>query len=63
MQYLIVNDRIPRADAYCALCCEKIADSYVREMQTRLLYCDAKCFAGHCSMAILAIEYKARAVS
>lgn len=63
MKFILVNDRMPRADAYCALCCEKIADSYVREVQTRLLYCDHRCFAGHVSMAILAIEYKARAVS
>lgn len=63
MRFMLVNDRQPKADAYCGLCCDPITESYVREVQTRLLYCDAQCFAGHVSMAILAIEYKARAVS
>ncbi|HEY5066517.1 MAG TPA: hypothetical protein VIJ04_17050 [Xanthobacteraceae bacterium] len=63
MRYIIVNDRVPRSDAYCALCTEKIVESYVREPQTRLLYCDAACFRGHEKMAVLAIEHHARQVS
>jgi hypothetical protein len=45
MKFLLVNDRQPRNDAYCVLCCEPITESYVREVQTRLLYCDPRCFA------------------
>ena len=63
MKFLLVNDRQPRNDAYCVLCCEPITESYVREVQTRLLYCDPRCFGGHVKMAVLAIEYKARQVS
>jgi hypothetical protein len=62
-RFVVVNNRIPRAAARCALCCEKIEKGYVRESQTRLLYCDAQCFAGHEKRAMLAIEDRARKVS
>jgi hypothetical protein len=62
-RFVLVNDRTPRADAYCALCCEPIEQGYVRETQTRLLYCDVQCFAGHEKMAMLTIERRARQVS
>jgi hypothetical protein len=62
-RFVLVNDRVPRADAHCALCCRKIEKGYVRETQTRLLYCDTQCFTGHAKMAMLAIENRARRVS
>ena len=62
-RFVLVNDRTPRADAFCALCCEPIEQGYVREPQTRLLYCDVQCFAGHEKMAMLTIEKRARKVS
>jgi hypothetical protein len=58
-RFVLVNDRVPRGDADCALCCSKIEKSYVRESQTRLIYCDTQCFAGH----EIAIENRARKVS
>lgn len=63
IKFVLVNDRFPRADAYCALCCEKIERGYVRESQARLLYCDVQCFAGHEKLATLAIQRRARQVS
>ena len=27
-RFVVVNDRFPGADAYCALCCEKIERDY-----------------------------------
>ena len=62
-RFVLVNDRVPRADAYYTLCCEKIEQAYVRATQTRLYYCDARCFAGHEKMAMLVIERCARKVS
>ena len=62
-RFILVNDRVPRAQAYCAQCCKTIEQGYVREPQTRLLYCDAVCFAGHEEPATLAIEHRARQVS
>jgi hypothetical protein len=60
-RFVLVN--VPRANAHCALCCRKIEKGYVRESQTRLLYCDTQCFTGHTKMAVLAIENVARRVS
>ncbi len=62
-KFVLVNDRVPRTDAYCALCCEPIEQGYVRETQTRLLYCDVQCFAGHEKLAMLSLEKRARRVS
>jgi hypothetical protein len=61
--FVLVNDRVPRSDAYCALCCKKIEQGYVRELQNGLVYCNPQCFSGHEKMAFLAIEDRARKVS
>jgi hypothetical protein len=39
MRYILVNGRMPAPDAFCALCTEKIGETYCREIDTRLLYC------------------------
>jgi hypothetical protein len=62
-RFVLVNDRVPRTDANCALCCAKIERGYVREPHTRLVYCDARCFAGHGKLATAAIVNRARRVS
>jgi hypothetical protein len=62
-RFVIVNDRLLGTDAYCVLCCEKIRQNYVRDPQTHLLYCDARCFVGHEKMTTLAIKRRARQVS
>jgi hypothetical protein len=56
-------DRVPRSDANCALCCKKVEQGYVRESQTRLVYCNPQCFSGHEKMAFLAVKDRARKVS
>jgi hypothetical protein len=63
IRFVLVNDRVPRSDTYCALCCEKIEQGYVRELRTRLVYCNPQCFSGHEKMAFLAVEDRARKVS
>jgi hypothetical protein len=57
----MVNGRTPCSQSFCALCCEPIGASYLREIDTRLCYCDDKCYAEHCQGAVLAIEIHARA--
>ncbi len=47
MKFVLVNERIPRANAWCALCCTRIDRGYVRDPHTRLLYCDTQCFTEH----------------
>jgi hypothetical protein len=40
MKFVLVNGRTPRPQSFCALCCEPIGESYLRELATRLSYCD-----------------------
>jgi hypothetical protein len=63
MRFVLVNERSPRADACCAVCCSRIDRGYVRDPQTRLLYCDAQCFADHERMGNPARIGDARRVS
>jgi hypothetical protein len=51
-----------RPQSFCALCCEPIGESYLRELATRLPYCDHKCCAGHCQVPVLALQKHARAL-
>jgi len=43
MKFVLVNGRTPRPQSFCALCCEPIGESYLRELTTRLSYC-AGCY-------------------
>ena len=45
-RFILVNDRVPRTDDHCALCGGVAEKGYVRDSQTRLIYCDLQCFAG-----------------
>jgi len=62
-KFVLVNDRVPRTDAHCALCCVKIEKGYVRDPQTRLVYCDPHCFTGHEKMAMAVIVSRSRRAS
>jgi len=45
-RFIVVNDRLPRTDGCCAICGGILKKGYVRDSQTRLIYCDTQCFAG-----------------
>jgi hypothetical protein len=47
MKFILVNGRIPRLQCFCSLCCEAIGEAYLREIATRLSYCDHTCYVGH----------------
>ena len=61
MKFVLVNGRTPRPQSFCALCCEAIGESYLRELTTRLSYCDDKCYAGNRKVAVPALQKYARA--
>jgi hypothetical protein len=61
MRFVVVNGRTPCPQAFCVLCCEPIGASYLREIDTRLSYCDHDCDAEHCRSAVLVFENHARA--
>jgi hypothetical protein len=46
IRFVLVNNRVPRTGERCALCGGFIEKGYVRDSQTRLIYCDTQCFAG-----------------
>ena len=61
-RFVIVNDRVPRAKAICAICGRKIETGYVRESQTRLFYCDTKCVPEYAKLTMIPVKTHAREV-
>ena len=60
MKFILVNGRTPCRQSTCALCARPIGTNYLREIATRLPYCDADCYTEHCVGAILVLENHAR---
>jgi hypothetical protein len=58
MKFVLVNGRIPNPESFCALCCESIGESYLRDPSTRRSYCDHTGYLGH---RRLAASHKQRA--
>ena len=56
MRFILVNGRTPRPQSLCVLCCRPIGASYLREIETRLSYCDHHCYSDHCKKAVMALE-------
>jgi hypothetical protein len=63
LRFIVVNDRTPRAQAHCALCCTQIGTSYVREIGTKFCYCCRDCLLGHSRLGQLVLEHRARVAS
>jgi hypothetical protein len=62
-KFVLVNGRVPRTDQHCALCGGIIEKGYVRDSQTRLMYCDTQCFAGGALITRSGIKNRERQVS
>ena len=63
IRFVLVNNRIPRTDQRCALCGGFIEKGYVRESQTRLIYCDTRCLLGGSHMTMSPLNGRSRKVS
>jgi len=61
MKFVLVNARRPRPESSCALCCEPIGESYLRELSTRLSYCSYACYLWHCTFAMSVLVERAKA--
>ena len=61
MKFILVNGRVPTPPSFCAQCCEPLGKRYLRDIATRLSYCDHKCYVAHCNVPLLALENHARA--
>jgi hypothetical protein len=62
MRFILVNGSTPCRQSSCTLCGEQIGGHYLREIATRLPYCDPDCYANHCAGAALALENHATAI-
>ena len=56
MRFVLVNGRAPRPQSSCAFCCQPIEGGYLRELATRLSYCNEQCYLGHAESAARALE-------
>ena len=63
IRFVLVNDRVPRTDQQCALCGGLIEKGYVRDSQTKLIYCDTQCFAGWAREAAPVVKNRGRKAS
>ena len=61
MKFVLVNGRRPSRKSFCALCCELIGESYLRELTTRVCYCNYGCYLAHRKLAISALKERLRA--
>jgi hypothetical protein len=63
IRFVLVNNRVPRTDERCALCGGMVEHGYVRDSQTRLIYCDTQCFPGGTFVGMPATKNYKRKVS
>jgi hypothetical protein len=59
----LLDDRVPRTDQRCALCSRIVDKGYVRDSQTRLIYCDTRCLLGGSHMTMSPLNGRSRKVS
>jgi hypothetical protein len=63
IRFVLVNYRVPRTDQHCALCGSVMEKGYVRDSQTRLIYCNTECFAGWAYETAPVVKNRGRKVS
>jgi hypothetical protein len=61
MKFVLVNGRTPRTQSFCALFCESIGESYVRDIVAQLAYCNHKCYVDQCKVLVFALQDHAMA--
>ena len=47
MQFILVNERMPRGSSACACCRKQFGQSYLRAMPSNQVYCGFKCYSGN----------------
>jgi hypothetical protein len=45
MRFILVNGRRPASQSVCAACSRTMGAAYLRNLHTRLCYCDSDCYA------------------
>jgi hypothetical protein len=63
MRCIVVNGSKLKAECCCANCGARIAESYLRDIRTRAVYCDLTCYGIAAQTAALALDYRTTAVN
>jgi hypothetical protein len=58
MRCVLVNGARLKAPASCAHCGNKISGSYVREVGTRIVYCDFRCYNAAVEISIGMLSHR-----
>jgi hypothetical protein len=58
MRCVLVNGARLKAPVSCAHCANKISASYVREIGTRIVYCDFGCYNAAVEISISMLNYR-----
>lgn len=61
MRCVVVNGAKLKAEMPCAHCGSKIGESYIRDIGSRLIYCDFRCYSNAAEQSALAFGYRAPA--
>jgi len=59
VRFILVNGRVPCTQPICVMCENPISPGYLREIGTRLTYCNHECYTQHCNTAIRLLESRA----
>ena len=61
MKFVLVNGRMPFRQNYCVWCCTPIHTGYLRDIITRLCYCDHQCYTLYRENSALLLDGRVRA--
>jgi hypothetical protein len=53
IKFVLVNGGTPISPSLCLMCCKPVGMGYLREIGTRLPYCDLGCYANHRKSTLL----------
>jgi hypothetical protein len=59
MRCVLVHGAKLKAEASCAHCGKKIGENYVREISSRIVYCDFRCYGIAVETSIPVLQYRA----
>ncbi len=60
MRCIFVNGASLKAEVFCAHCRNKIGESYIREIGTKVIYCDYRCYSGRAEAPVMLPMYHGR---
>jgi hypothetical protein len=60
MRCVVVTGARLKANTLCAYCANKIEEGYIREIGSRRIYCDYRCYCVAAETAVVALSARAR---